>query len=594
MPENSTHSPEGRPRLFLWLTDDVSAHGNVLNYVKEKLGNGNEVLELRTESAVEDLTSRTLLGFVLDTLRRFSRFTSWRTTALSVNEHYQALQLCTARVNYNTRAEFSATAVEVICAHNKYIRHLDDATNTDEIFVQEYVSFLDHSNAVNQWDVLRKFKETVEAYDVVRNFVRDRNYLIYGPRRTNYIKECLKVFLGDDTLQQIHVEVPLDMSLDENAKDAKIDVYSEEIAIDTLADANEPVTSELPSSRTGEYLVCVINAIIRVLLNSRDELALATTMASPLVQLPHDAFTQLKRVSLQKSMPMCQCAISYVLRLRLGGNCADDDSPLSQYVCGLADFVDLLHKLQTVIEEEKEDDAVKKVIGIIFARIRNSKGFGLDWNSVLPFKNELLKLATALSSSFDPADKQEGTDIVGKEAMCTLRNISDFMSTRQIYCDLSNLFYFPKHEGTPLNVPAMLAYFKTPDPDLDSVDEEWDRPLSARIEQLKADRKVSAFRTTSNLEVECAEGTGGTADVERKGTECADVTPKRIEKIDEKTNESSKPLQKAEAKTKAVKRSILSEINGVAKKSRQGVKSAKKKVDKSSNQNAITTYFMKR
>lgn len=597
MPQNTEDVLGGHPDVFLWLSEDVTTHSEVLEYVKRNCASaGLEVL--RTESAAEDLTHRTLLGFILDTLRRFNRLPNWRTTVLSVNEHYQAVQLCVARANYDAKAEFSATAVEVVCTHNKHVRLLNTPTSSEEDteFVQKYADFLSHSNVVNQWEVLEKLKDAVESYETVKNFLREKAYLVYGPCRTDFLKECLKVLVGDKAVRQVHVEVPLDMSLNASLDRTNIEVHSEAVSIGNLPNVDEPITTELPSSRTGEYLTCIVNAIIRVLLNSRDELALATTMASPIIQLPHDAFTELKRVSLKKNMPMCQCAISHIVRLRLGGsNCASsEDSPLRPFVCGLAEFVDLLHKLQTVIEEDEGDAAVKRVISIIIARIRRSTGFGLNFEAMLSFKNGLLDLATKLSSTHDPADKQEITDIVGKGALCTLRNISDFLSTRQIYCNLSTLLYFPKHEGTPLNVPAMLAYFRTPDPEPDKEDEQWNKPLSVRIQELK-EKKVSAFRTTSDArEIEeersrvNAESVG--AD-QTRGVEA--TTPKRVEKLDTSDKDTGGAEEKKQtAPVRPAKRSILSEINGAAKRPRQSGKNAKKATKPlSSNQKAITSFF---
>ena len=49
-----------------------------------------------------------------------------------------------------------------------------------------------------------------------------------------------------------------------------------------------------------------------------------------------------------------QMILSHIMRIRLGGKsyAPDPNSPLSQHVKGLGELTDLIHKIQTVVEED--------------------------------------------------------------------------------------------------------------------------------------------------------------------------------------------------------------------------------------------------
>ena len=53
------------------------------------------------------------------------------------------------------------------------------------------------------------------------------------------------------------------------------------------------------------------------------------------------------------SFTMLQTAISYVMRLRLGrGNAPDPNSELQEHIKGISEYVSLMQRMETVIEED--------------------------------------------------------------------------------------------------------------------------------------------------------------------------------------------------------------------------------------------------
>lgn len=62
-----------------------------------------------------------------------------------------------------------------------------------------------------------------------------------------------------------------------------------------------------------DQLFKVLLSYLRLLVNSRDELALSQAINIPYRELAHKQFTALRKVAREKNMPMFQVSTSYVL-----------------------------------------------------------------------------------------------------------------------------------------------------------------------------------------------------------------------------------------------------------------------------------------
>lgn len=532
---------------FLWTSYDPCVESAVIQYVKAAAGSETPLHILRTESLADDLSSSTLFGFLVDVLRRHNVLSNWRTTILSVNEHYQAIQLSTARVRQKS-GKYDALASEVLYHDSLYRKHLADrdAPVTSE-HVQEYIDFLAHSNTLNNWLILRKFMDALEVNSALATYASESAYLVHGPITTPFTKECIELLFGGRTPRRIVTEAPLDMSLNENYDISDVTVSSEEIA--GVPEPDDSTVEKLDSS-TADYMARMVNAFFRVLVNSRDELALTMVMASPVVKLGQDAFTELRRLSLEEKIPLCQAAVSYVVRARLGGDSyqAPAKCPLKAHLCKLASFVDLLHKLQTAVEEDRTAAAVAKIISILTRRVRTATSRELVWETVARFKTQLMHLACRIqdeSSTEDISGDSAGSVKTG--TLHVLRRLSDFLSTRRASCSPVLLLYNLNIYRTPLHLPELLQYFKTPESE--SEDDGYDVPLTERI-----------------LAKYYPEGTPRPALIE------APAKPKG---------------RKAQAavRKKAAKRNILADINRSGKR--------RKNTTVSKDQAQITTFFTK-
>lgn len=580
---------------FLYLDINSVVEKAVVPYAQSKCQQGDELVVLMTECAADDLGHRTLFSYMVEILRQYGGFPNLRTTVLSVQEHYQALQLCTARVKQVT-GDFAATAGEVAFNDKQYRKSIRAPTvplsSDNARYVEEYADFLAYSNTTNYWDILHKFSNVVESDDAVQAHLAKSSFLVCGAMKNTFVKECLSILFKDRQVLLVATETPLDSSLTEDCNIENISVTSELISELPELVAN---SANKRASSTTEYMACVVNAFVRILVNSRDELALALAMASPVVGLPHNSFTELKRVSLEKKMPMCQTAVSYVVRAKLGGNiyAAPTYCPLKPYLCKLTEFVDLLHQLQTIIEEENDTaTAVRKVLSILVGRIKKSVGHGLVWDLVLNFKNCLLNLTQCpreMAEERNTSEQLNGRS--GEHAIKVLRNLSDVLSTRQVPSGIVSALQCGTRRGTPLTIPEVLDYFRSPESE--DEDDEFSEPLAKRLS-----RKLDAQEVASPAAPAGHDCTFRNETTEpKKEPLITDGQPRKklLEvSINIKANTFNPKASKPERRpVKNVKRKIFTDSDNSTKDSKPAKKSAKVAVSQrlSQDQKKITSFF---
>ena len=122
-----------------------------------------------------------------------------------------------------------------------------------------------------------------------------------------------------DSVKKVIVESPLDSSLRGDSPDVNAVVHFEEVDEDSILTEFASGSTQSSSSRTVDYCRDHFDGYLRLLVNSRDELALARVLSGPLGPLSQVAFTSIRREAEKTSMPMYQMALSYVQRVKLGG-----------------------------------------------------------------------------------------------------------------------------------------------------------------------------------------------------------------------------------------------------------------------------------
>ncbi|NWW37065.1 PARI protein, partial [Panurus biarmicus] len=92
---------------------------------------------------------------------------------------------------------------------------------------------------------------------------------------------------------------------------------------------------------------------LSLLVNSKDDLALAHILNVPDRGLGREAFTNLKRVSQERKMSIFLMATSFIRTIELGGRDSASSlyDPLRAHVKGLSSFVNFIDKLQEIVGE---------------------------------------------------------------------------------------------------------------------------------------------------------------------------------------------------------------------------------------------------
>ncbi|XP_071407175.1 PCNA-interacting partner isoform X2 [Pithys albifrons albifrons] len=103
-------------------------------------------------------------------------------------------------------------------------------------------------------------------------------------------------------------------------------------------------------SMLAKRFVC---SYLSLLVNSKDDLALAHILNVPDRGLGREAFTDLKHVSQKKNMSIFLMATSFIRTIELGGrDCASAlYDPLRAHVKGLSNFINFIDKLQEIVGE---------------------------------------------------------------------------------------------------------------------------------------------------------------------------------------------------------------------------------------------------
>ncbi|NXF38627.1 PARI protein, partial [Nyctibius bracteatus] len=121
-----------------------------------------------------------------------------------------------------------------------------------------------------------------------------------------------------------------------------------------------PSTPSTPVNREGQENVKVtilakkcVCSYLSLLVNSKDDLALAHILNVPDRGLGREAFTNLKHASQKRKMSIFLMATSFIRTVELGGRgCASSlFDPLKVHVKGLSNFVNFIDKLQEIVGE---------------------------------------------------------------------------------------------------------------------------------------------------------------------------------------------------------------------------------------------------
>ncbi|NXI98856.1 PARI protein, partial [Psophia crepitans] len=243
---------------------------------------------------------------------------SERTTVCGADRMLMALQLSMAEVNKQHHGDFTVS--------------LSDVLETWEYFLHDKLG-LSYEN-MKEPENYADLKKNYDAF-LARNNMLD---LI------DICQKCYELGLVSEDESVAPVELLEFISGVTNVQANNGSVLSTPIPVNRLGQENVKVTI------LAKKCVC---SYLSLLVNSKDDLALAHILNVPDRGLGREAFTNLKHASQKRKMSIFLMATSFIRTVELGGRGCGSSlfDPLRAHVKGLSDFVNFLDKLQEIVGE---------------------------------------------------------------------------------------------------------------------------------------------------------------------------------------------------------------------------------------------------
>ncbi|XP_071518497.1 uncharacterized protein [Panulirus ornatus] len=403
--------------FFITTLDNAEQRTAVLEKVQEYLTGEKEKFPYKVIylgqsgwKCVGQVTSLTY--YVMSLCRRHNLLPSERSILLSLHDQYQVIQLCLAKINKNKHGEFMAAASDVLDVWNEMYRNIltsdhetlsencvdlglpcSDKKSYDPLaremkeIIQDYQEFLVNSSCVDHFSIYSCVSKNLKQNQDLQKDILSKAYIIEGVNQMPTMeRELLKLIFTGSHVFKLSAEFPLTLdasaiSYDLNvsgivenddllspAKDKPNETHkhvSEEITVVKVDNINSNLAdyiNDIPKSPCKAYINTeselyveqIILAHLRLLVNTRDELALTVTCSMPGREITQQGFTDIRLEAKKKNMPMYQTILSFIMRQRLGGKGyqADPKNPVLLHVKPLGEFVDSVMKLQNIVEEE--------------------------------------------------------------------------------------------------------------------------------------------------------------------------------------------------------------------------------------------------
>ncbi|TRY62246.1 hypothetical protein DNTS_020211 [Danionella cerebrum] len=270
---------------------------------------------------------------------------SERTTIQGANEMLMILQLVMARVNKQESGDFAVDLSEVLAAWKFFLLDKLKLSHNNvplpqnyDIVRKEYDCFLKRTNTLDLIDIFSMFKEL----------------------RVNEDPE--------EPLTSMHMFQFL---------------TGENQDLETLEAFACPTT---PSTKTAVCSLQIKRVVRRVfcsylglLVNSKNDLALAFTLDNPNRTLGHIAFTDLRHSASESSSSLFLTVTSFVRAIQLGGKgyAPSESHPLRKHIKGLSDFLNFVDHCQDILGENPNPrDAGSKLVSCIRAALVKGRSAG--------------------------------------------------------------------------------------------------------------------------------------------------------------------------------------------------------------------------
>ncbi|CAL4124175.1 unnamed protein product [Meganyctiphanes norvegica] len=311
---------------------------------------------------------------ILCILRKLQLLPHEHTILLPLHDQYQTIQLCLARMNKEKYGEFTASASDVLDVwkhiHDSVIHSTQtdvqsddndvesdssvngsDKPDTSDVMmrhmleaVNSYKKFLETSQCIDHSQLYSILKKNINSHGQLRSEINEKVFIV---ENVNNLHESEIIFLELLSKEGVIYEVMDGAEPKIKSVSLKFSEYKSSLPVRTPTKSSE---DEVKGSE--EYLVQLVLAHLRLVINPHDELALVLACSMPGRDISQQDFMHINTMSKKKNMPKFQAIITYIKRLRALQ--PEPDCPIRKLSQPLANFVDEIEKLHGIASCEPD------------------------------------------------------------------------------------------------------------------------------------------------------------------------------------------------------------------------------------------------
>ncbi|XP_055096271.1 PCNA-interacting partner isoform X1 [Symphalangus syndactylus] len=425
---------------------------------------------------------------VLDMIKEFRKnwralCNSERTTVCGADSMLLALQLSMAENNKQHSGEFTVSLSDVLLTW-KYLLHEKlnlpvenmDMTDHYEDIRKIYDDFLKNSNMLDLIDVYQKCRALTSNCE---------NYNTISPSQLLDFLSGKQYAVGDET----DLSIPTSPTSKYNQDNEKVQLLARKI----------------------------IFSYLNLLVNSKNDLAVAYILNIPDRGLGREAFTDLKHAAREKQMSIFLVATSFIRTIELGGKgyAPPPSDPLRTHVKGLSNFINFIDKLDEILGEIPNPSVaggqILSVIKMQLIKGQNSRDpfykaieevaqdLDLRINNIINSQEGVVAVSTTDISPARPKSHaiNHGTAYCGRDTVKALLVLLDEEAANAPTKNKAELLYDEEntihHHGT-----SILTLFRSPTQVNNSI-----KPLRERICKSMREKKIKMKQTLIRSQFAC-------------------------------------------------------------------------------------------
>ncbi|KAM3927114.1 PCNA-interacting partner [Leptodactylus fuscus] len=256
-----------------------------------------------------------------------------------------------------------------------------------------------------------------------------------------------------------------------------------------------PCKNNMDFVKVKEVVKRIFCSYLSLLVNSKNDLALAQVINCPERGLGREAFTDLKHASVNKQMSLFLVATSFIRAVELGGKgyAPSETDPLRKHIKGLSQFVHFIDRLEEILgETHSTRNAAEPILSAIKMHLMKGRGSGDSLSEAvtevvqdldLRIKNFHSSIQNEQSTGISPARPRihainRGTALCGRETVKTLLILLDEEAACPPSKNKADLLCADE-ENTIFGAISLLLLFRSPE----QTTESSPKPLKQRAQK---------------------------------------------------------------------------------------------------------------